>query len=52
LLAQAGTLPDDAALAVSKLLNVVEALTTDNTALVAEVERLRKLVLCHSLIFG
>jgi len=44
LLAQAGDLPDDAALAVSKLLNVVEALTADNTALVAEVERLRKLV--------
>lgn len=44
LLAQAGALPDDAALAVSKLLNVVEALTADNTALVAEVERLRKLV--------
>jgi hypothetical protein len=44
LLAQAGDLPDDAALAVSKLLNVVEALTADNTALAAEVERLRKLV--------
>lgn len=44
LLAQAGDLPGDAALAVSKLLNVVEALTADNTALVAEVERLRKLV--------
>lgn len=44
LLAQAGDLPEDAALAVSKLLNVVEALTADNTALVAEVERLRKLV--------
>lgn len=44
LLAQAGDLPDDAALAVSKLLNVVEALTADNAALVAEAERLRKLV--------
>jgi hypothetical protein len=44
LLAQAGDLPEDAGLAVSKLLNVVEALTADNTALVAEVERLRKLV--------
>jgi hypothetical protein len=44
LLAQAGDLPDDAALAVSKLLNVVEALTADKTALAAEVERLRKLV--------
>ena len=44
LLAQAGDLPEEAALAVSKLLNVVEALTADNTALVAEVERLRKLV--------
>lgn len=44
LLARAGDLPADVALAVSKLLNVVEALTADNTALVAEVERLRKLV--------
>lgn len=42
LLAQAGDLPDDAALAVSKLLNVVEALTADKTALADEVERLRK----------
>src|SRR3990172_975508 len=41
LLAEAGDLPEDAELAVSKLLNVVEALTADNTALVAEVERLR-----------
>jgi hypothetical protein len=44
LLAEAGDLPDDAALAVSKLLNVVEALTADKTALADEVERLRKLV--------
>jgi hypothetical protein len=44
LLAQAGELPAEAELAVSKLLNVVEALTADRTALADEVARLRKLL--------
>ncbi len=42
LLAEAGELPEQAALAIEKLLNVVEALSADRQALADEVKRLRK----------
>ena len=42
LLAQAGALPPEAEQAIEKLLNVVEALSSDKKELAAEVERLRQ----------
>ena len=42
LLADAGDLPEQAELAIEKLLNVVEALAADKKALADEVELLRK----------
>ncbi len=42
LLALAGDLPPEAALAVEKLLNVVEALSSDKQSLVDEVQRLKE----------
>jgi hypothetical protein len=42
LLAKAGDLPEEAALAVEKLLNVVEALCSDRKKFVEEVQRLRE----------
>ncbi len=42
LLAEGGELPEQAALAIEKLLNVVEALSADRQALADEVNRLRK----------
>ncbi len=42
LLAKAGDLPEEAALAVEKLLNVVEALCSDRKKFVEEVRRLRQ----------
>lgn len=42
LLARAGVLPPEAEVAVEKLLNVVEALSSDKNELAEEVERLRK----------
>ena len=42
LLSQAGELPAEAEAAIEKLLNVVETLSSDKKALVAEVERLRQ----------
>ena len=54
LLAQAGALPTEAEQAVEKLLNVVEALSSDKKELADEVDRLRqdlekkkKRHLCH-----
>ena len=42
LLREAGELPEQAALAIEKLLNVVEALSADRQTLADEVKRLRK----------
>ena len=42
LLSEAGELPEQAALAIDKLLNVVEALSADRQALSEEVKRLRQ----------
>ncbi|MFT7642582.1 MAG: hypothetical protein ACI9G1_004340, partial [Pirellulaceae bacterium] len=44
LLGKAGALPEDAECAIEKLLNVVEALSSDKKELVAELDRLRKLI--------